>query len=56
MLDVENIKKIYVDLYEQADIMMMGGIIPPDRVMGALDCLAFVLGDDCPLGYEWRND
>lgn len=55
MLDVESIWKIYVDLYETADIMMLNGVMPPDRIMGALDYLALVLGNDCPLGYEWRD-
>ena len=54
MLDVENIRKIYVDLYETADLMMLNGVTP-DRIMSALDYLALVLGDDCPLGYEWRD-
>ena len=56
MLDVESIWKIYIDLYETADIMMLNGVMPPDRIMGALDYLALVLGNDCPLGYEWRGD
>lgn len=55
MLGVEKIQKIYVDLYETADLMMLNGVTPPDRIMGALDYLALVLGDDCPLGYEWRD-
>ena len=55
MLGVEQIQKIYVDLYETADLMMLNGVMPPDRIMGALDYLALVLGDDCPLGYEWRD-
>jgi hypothetical protein len=44
-----------VDLYETVDLMMLNGVMPPDRIMGALDYLALVLGDDCPLGYEWRD-
>lgn len=55
MLGVEQTQKIYVDLYETADLMMLNGVMPPDRIMGALDYLALVLGDDCPLGYEWRD-
>ena len=55
MLDVANTRKIYVDLYETADIMMLNGVMPPEHIMGALDYLALVLGDDCPLGYEWRD-
>ena len=55
MLDVEHTRKIYVDLYETADRMMLNGVTPPDCLMGALDYLALVLGDDCPLGYEWRD-
>lgn len=54
MLGVEQIQKIYVDLYETADLMMLNGVTP-DRIMSALDYLALVLGDDCPLGYEWRD-
>lgn len=54
MLSVEQIQKIYVDLYETADLMMLNGVTP-DRIMSALDYLALVLGDDCPLGYEWRD-
>ena len=55
MLDVEHTRKIYVDLYETVDLMMLNGVMLPDRIMGALDYLALVLGDDCPLGYEWRD-
>ena len=55
MLDVEHTRKIYVDLYETVDLMMLNGVMPPDRIMGASDYLALVLGDDCPLGYEWRD-
>lgn len=55
MLGVEQTQKIYVDLYETADLMMLNGVMPPDRIMGALDYLALVLGDDSPLGYEWRD-
>ena len=44
-----------MDLYETADIMMLNGVMPPEHIMGALDYLALVLGDDCPLGYEWRD-
>ena len=54
MLGVEQTQKIYVDLYETADLMMLNGVTP-DRIMSALDYLALVLGDDCPLGYEWRD-
>jgi len=52
MLDVEHTRKIYVDLYETVDLMMLNGVMPPDRIMGALDYLALVLGDDCPLGCQ----
>ena len=46
MLDVEHTRKIYVDLYETVDLMMLNGVMPPHRIMGALDYLALVLGDD----------
>ena len=41
-----------MDLYETVDLMMLNGVMPPDRIMGALDYLALVLGDDCPLGCQ----
>ena len=55
MLDVENIRKIYVDLYETADIMMLNGVMPSDRSMVLLYYLALVLGYDGPFGYWWRD-
>lgn len=56
MLNVEQVRKIYIDLYRLSDKMMLAGICPPDRISGALDYIAIVLGDDCPTGAEILKD
>lgn len=56
MLSVEQVRKIYIDLYRSSDTLMMAGINPPDMISGALDFLALILGDDCPTGAEILKD